>query len=206
MKQLRIVAGDRDTNGSGQLRGGCPEPTPQDTALFLLRYEVSLCVSFWLPLSSLLRSPACAERGPRRSWRVGCSLAAFLHAGGLRVQGLPLLPVRSSAPDGRLVEAAGRETRGGLRCSLSASGRRQTPGCVFRGLTAGTAMRDLPRPGIKPVCPALPGRFLTAGPPRASLLQNLKIQKEELIVTSMSGKKSFQEEGRRREPKEPQGR
>ena len=32
------------------------------------------------------------------------------------------------------------------------------------------SMWDLPRPGIKPMCPALAGRFLTTRPPGKSLL------------------------------------
>ena len=52
----------------------------------------------------------------------------------------------------------------GSRCSARA------PGCL--GSVAAWAqaslllnMWDLPRPGIKPVSPASPGRFLTTGPP-----------------------------------------
>ena len=40
---------------------------------------------------------------------------------------------------------------------------------VVLGLVALHSTWDLPRPGIKPVSPALAGRFLTTGPPGKSL-------------------------------------
>ena len=45
-------------------------------------------------------------------------------------------------------------------------------------------MRDLPRSGIEPVSPALPGEFLTAGLPGKSLHFFLK-QKFQLQITSI---------------------
>ena len=48
-------------------------------------------------------------------------------------------------------------------------------------------MRNLPRPGIEPVSPALAGRFLTAGPPGISLIQVLNEYFDSYVADGLSG-------------------
>ena len=63
--------------------------------------------------------------------------------------------------------------RGGFSCCGAwALGCAGFSSCVFRArehrLSSCGSMWNLPGPGIEPVCPALAGGFLTAGPPRKS--------------------------------------
>ena len=57
-------------------------------------------------------------------------------------------------------------------CGARALGRAGFSKCGFQALehrlSSCGSMRNLPGPGIEPVCPALAGGFLTAGPPRKS--------------------------------------
>ena len=49
-------------------------------------------------------------------------------------------------------------------CGTWAVGAR-APVIVAHGLSCSMACGDIPRPGIKPVSPALQGTFITSGPP-----------------------------------------
>ena len=129
----------------------------------------------------MLSLPCCALQ-LRRTGAPACGLLTALAfpavAHGLQGAGLLLLPFHSWAPDGRL-----------SGCGTQAS--------LLHRPVGSSQARD------QTMCPALPGRFLTMGPARASPLQNLKIQKEALITLMVERRASRRRA--QRKPR-PQGR
>lgn len=130
------------------------------------RYPVScvikttLCVYFWLRWVFPAALYGRAERGLLSSWGVWAA-----HGAGF------------SCRRARGVQGAGASAAAFLLLGPS----RQARWLWHTGLVATPQVGVFPGQGSKP-CARTAGGVLTAGPPRASPFQNLKIQKEELIT------------------------
>ena len=123
--------------------------------------------------SSLLRV------GFLQLWQVG---AAF-HCGGFSCCGARALGVRASV---------------GVACRLSSCGsralERRLSSCGAQAQLL-RSMWNLPRPGLKPVCPALAGGFLTTAPPgKSRQRRNLRGESKHEIKSKDKIKRQYNKE------------
>ena len=132
-----------------------------DSTTFLKIKFIYLFIYFWLCwvfVAARRLSLVAVSRGYSSLWCTGFSLRwLLLRSTGSRHVGFSSCSTRASVVAARGLSSCGSRA---LERRLSSCGARALLLC---------SMWDLPRPGLKPVCPALADGFLTSAPPGKSL-------------------------------------